>query len=114
MKIVEWWNGTGTGLGLTNSGIPTPKEKTMLLLNIPEYWNRLDAFVRQKPFTWRDGIVTEHPTSNLESTIRTKRILECENFASKWRLKAQFIQPMTFAIVTSATWEICKWLFQMF
>lgn len=95
-KLNLWWDGNS----MTNNGIISPKEKCILLLNIPEYWNRVVNIVEQQGYKGvceTEGTPPPYGVYNKEE--RQKRIQEVIRFAHTWRIPSQFIQPAVFGIV---------------
>jgi hypothetical protein len=100
---------------ILNTGIPSTEEKIYLLLNIPEYWNRLNSMISNEPFIWPDGLKTfpqdTFPFSSFDVSVKSQRIEELIQFSMKWRIKSQFIQPLFNGAVLTTVVTVLKHVF---
>lgn len=98
------------------TGKPSLQEKIWLILNIPEFWNKLNAMITNEPFIWPDGHKTfphdTYPFIELDHKTRELRLLELISFSQKWRIKSYFIQPFVNGCVFVIVVEFLKFLFK--
>lgn len=74
--------------GIHHDGRPTTREWMGLLMNIPQFWNRVHGVIEQyqeKKPNWPE--------------VEREQYNRCVNISIRWQVKAQIIQPFVFAVV---------------